>query len=123
MDDINAGHPFREVNIQGVPATARISRAAAPFHPPVMLGPIDATPQFRSVKDAEDADREVGNPAEAHNCPLCNEYFGWEAFKAHAPQCIMARAPRKRVWTPAGMLAAPIAAYGDTVKPPPGASV
>ena len=111
-------HPFRSVRIEGVPA-----RAVGIERPPVEqrnLGPIDITPQFRTVKAADDVDREIGNPGDQHHCPLCNEFFGWEAMKAHAQQCIDARAPRKRVWLPAGMVKNPIQAYADKIKGPHG---
>lgn len=113
--------PVRSVTIEGAVARARVLGADRPPVEPTRLGPIDTTPQFRSVRDASDVDREVGNPADQHCCPLCEEYFGWEAFKAHAQQCINARAPRTRVWTPPGMLANPIQSFADKVRPPKGA--
>ncbi len=97
----------RSVNIQGIPAGGMAMNR---------LGPIDITPEFRTVKEATDIDRERGNPAEQHHCPLCNEYFGWEAFKSHASQCINARAPRTRVWVPPGFSPNAIQSYNEKVK-------
>ena len=105
----------RSVHIVGATAFARVVADAPPVAAPRHLGPIDITPQFRFVKDAADIDRELGNPGDSHCCPLCEEYFGWEAFKAHAPQCIEARAPRRRIWTPPGMLANPVQSFPDIV--------
>ena len=78
------------------------------------MGPIDVNPQFRFVRDAVEADKELHTPGDSHHCPLCNEYFGWEAFKAHAPQCIDARAPRTKVWVPAGTKGA-LAVYSERI--------
>ena len=90
------------MNIQGVPAQA--------------LAGGKITSEFRSVREAEDVDRELGNPGDQHHCPLCEEYFGWEAFKAHAAQCIDVRAPRGRVWLPPGFSDAAIQSYSEKVK-------
>jgi len=106
-------HPFREVRIEGVAAKAVVGNVIAP---PQHIGPLDITPQFRSVREADDVDREIGNPGDQHHCPLCLEYFGWEAFKAHAQQCIDARAPRERVWLPPGFSSNAIAAYNEKVR-------
>lgn len=95
---------IRSVVIRGVPASGK-----AP-------SPIDTTTEFRTVKEAMDADRERGNPADHHHCPLCNDYFGWEAFKAHAQQCIDARAPRGKVWTPPGFSPNAIQSFKERVK-------
>lgn len=105
-------HPFREVRIGGVTAKAVVGAQVEPRH----LGPIDTTPQFRTVREADEIDREIGNPGDQHHCPLCLEYFGWEAFKVHAQQCIDARAPRSRVWVPPGFSANAIQAYSEKVK-------
>lgn len=94
-------HPRRDVYIVGATARAYIGNTERREFAPRRLGPFDATPQFRVVKDADDIDREIGNPGDSHHCPLCNEFFGWEAFKAHAPACIEIRAPRRKVWVPA----------------------
>jgi len=111
----NEIHPVRSVRIEGAIArgTARVER---PVAAPRNVGPIDVTPKFRVVKDALDADKEIGNPGDQHNCPLCGEFFGWEAFKAHANPCIEARFPRERIWLPAGMVNNPIQSYADTIK-------
>ena len=106
-------YPVRSANIIGVAAVARVV-SDRPNVKPQHIGPIDITPQFRMVKDAVDVDREIGNPGDSHHCPLCNELFGWEAFKAHAPQCIQARAPRNRVWVPPGTKGA-IQAHKDVI--------
>jgi len=108
-------YPRRDVRIIGAIARANV-RIERPIAAPRNVGPIDVTPKFRVVKDAVDVDKELGNPGDQHHCPLCNEYFGWEAFKAHAPQCINARAPRERIWLPAGMVEFPIQAYADSIK-------
>ena len=110
--------PKRSANIIGVTAVARV-QADRPKVKPQHIGPIDITPQFRMVKDAVDWDLENHNPGDSHHCPLCNEAFGWEAFKAHAPQCIEARAPRKRLWMPPGTKGA-LNAFQDTIKVPRG---
>lgn len=107
-------HPYREVRIDG--AVARASVAMPARVQPRNIGPLDITPKFRTVREASDIDRELGNPGDQHHCPLCEEYFGWEAFKAHAPQCIAARAPRGRVWTPPGFSANAVQAYPDKVR-------
>jgi hypothetical protein len=108
--------PVHNVLIAGAVARARVVGLDRPSVPPKHLGPIDVTPQFRKVSEADEIDREIGNPGDQHNCPLCSEYFGWEAFKSHAQQCIDARAPRERIWTPPGMLVRPIQAYADTIR-------
>jgi hypothetical protein len=70
-------YPTRMVRIEGVTARA-FQRAPA---------------EFTSVHSAEDADRALGDDGNEHNCPLCHQFFGTRAFKAHAPDCIKARAP------------------------------
>ena len=83
-------HPVRSAWIDGVPAQAIVfARAPLPH-------------EMMSVKDAVDIDRAMGDPDNAHCCPLCNEYFGTEAFRQHAPACIDARVPRGKVWLPPG---------------------
>jgi len=52
-----------------------------------------APAEFTSVKSAEDADKALNDPQNAHHCPLCNQFFGTIAFKTHAPECIKVRAP------------------------------
>lgn len=91
-------YPVKSVKIEGAIAKATFHGPERAEFETRKLGPIDVTPEFRSVKNAEEADKEIGNPGDQHHCPLCNEYFGWEAFKAHAPQCIEARAPRNKIW-------------------------
>lgn len=68
--------PVRDVLIEGAPANL-FNRAPQ---------------EFTSVHDAESADRALGDPGNTQHCPLCNHYFGTEAFVAHAPGCIRARA-------------------------------
>ena len=97
-------YPVRTVRVEG--AVARAFQGAPP--------------EYRTVREAADVDRERQAPADSNHCPLCNEYFGPEAFVAHAQDCINARAPRRRVWTPPGMLAQPIQAFAEKVKPTPG---
>lgn len=58
--------------------------------------------EVMSVKDEMDAAKALGDPENEHCCPLCNEYFPTNAFVAHAAPCILARAPRRKVWTPPG---------------------
>jgi len=73
----------------------------------VASGRLDSPIRHRTVKDAMQAERELGrvnDPNEQHVCPLCNEWLPWEAFKAHAPQCIQARVPRHKLWSAAGGL-------------------
>jgi hypothetical protein len=94
-------HPKRSVFIQGATARARIDRPEVDG-PKRRLGPFDATPHFRFVKDAETFDKVAGNPEGEHHCPLCNEFFSWQMFTAHAAQCIQARAPRRQFWTAPG---------------------
>ena len=84
----------RDVVIQG--STARAITAA---------GKLDTAQNFRTVKEAYEAEAELGRTQdenELHHCPLCNTHFPWEAFKAHAPECIKIRIPRRKVWAPGG---------------------
>lgn len=84
----------RDVVIQG--STARAITAA---------GKLDTTQNHRTVKEAYEAEAELGrahDPNEQHHCPLCSEYLPWEAFKVHAPLCIKLRVPRRMVWAPGG---------------------
>lgn len=53
-----------------------------------------APTDFVSVQSAADADKALGDPGNTHHCGLCNDFFGTEAFKAHAPSCIKANAGR-----------------------------
>lgn len=76
-------YPVRSANVIGVPAVAVIR--------PLLVGPKE---EYRSVKEAEDIDRERSQPADVNHCPLCNEYFGPAAFLAHAQDCINTRAPK-----------------------------
>ncbi len=70
-------HPKRVVSIAGAQAHVFLQQAFRP------------TPDtFRTVKDADDWDREQDDPGDNHQCPLCKETFFWQAFKTHAPQCI-----------------------------------
>lgn len=78
MDEVK-----RSVNIIGVPARLIVR--------PWLVGPRE---EYRSVQDAADLDRERGDPADVNHCPLCNDYFGPEAFARHAQSCINANAPR-----------------------------
>lgn len=55
-----------------------------------------------AVKTALDASAQKNDPNAQHVCPLCNDWLPWEAFVAHAPECIRIRAPRRQVWTPPG---------------------
>jgi hypothetical protein len=70
-------HPYRVARIEG--AVARAFQRAPQ--------------EFTSVTDAAEADKALGDPENAHHCPLCNNFFGSEAFKRHAPTCIKAYAP------------------------------
>lgn len=70
-------YPVRSVVIQG--------RTARAFE--------RAPKEFTSVRTAEEADRALGDDGNEHFCPLCNEFFGNAAFKAHAADCIKLRAP------------------------------
>jgi len=94
---------FNEVIVQGVPAQATFSFALQQ-----KVRPSETV----SVRSAEDADRALGDDGNEHHCPLCNEFYGTEAFKAHAPECIRVRAPRRRVWTPPGVSNA-LAVFSD----------
>jgi len=58
--------------------------------------------EFISVRDAIDIDKAMGDPENINVCPLCNEGFSPRAFRAHAKPCINARAPRRKIWVPAG---------------------
>lgn len=71
-------HPKRIVRIEGAVARA-FQRAPA---------------EFTTVQSAEDADRALGDAGNEHHCPLCNQFFGTVAFRAHAPGCITANAPK-----------------------------
>ena len=70
-------HPKRMVVIQGAAARA-FQRAPK---------------EFRTVSEAGDADAALGDDGNEHHCPLCNEFFGTQAFKRHAASCIKTRAP------------------------------
>lgn len=50
--------------------------------------------EITTVQDAEAADRALADEGNTHHCPLCNQFYGTIAFKAHAPSCIQANAPR-----------------------------
>jgi hypothetical protein len=64
--------------------------------------------EFRTVKDAMDAARERNAPGDEHHCPLCNDYFPWEVFQRHAPDCIRRfKAGRQHIWAPPGTPNAP----------------
>lgn len=93
-------------------AWARAPRAFRNTHPDDLV----------SVHDAAGMDKALGDPGNTQHCPLCNEYMGTELFIAHAPACIQARAPRRRVWAPPGTRGA-IVAYKELVAVPPGVSV
>lgn len=71
-------HPVRMVRIEAAAARA-FQRAPR---------------EFTSVQSAEDADRALGDDGNEHHCPLCNQFYGTQAFKRHAPSCIKANAPR-----------------------------
>lgn len=99
-------YPVRSVLIKGATAKAVVGALRAG----------EAT-SFRTVREAADVDKEMGNPADEHHCPLCNDFFGWEAFKAHAPQCIKRfRAGRNHIWTPPGFSPNAVQHYDNPVK-------
>lgn len=100
-------YPVVSATIQGVAARGVLL---------LMRHPIPVGDELMSVKEAEDVDRALSDPENLHCCPLCNEFFRTYAFRAHAQQCIDARAPRTRVWLPPGTKGA-IAAYKDKIKP------
>ena len=75
-----------------------------------------------SVQDAEAIDKALGDPENSHHCPLCNNFFGTEAFIRHAPGCIKARAPRRRFWFPDPTKPL-IPAYPDVVHMEPGEKI
>ena len=70
-------HPERIVRVEGETAHAYLSQG---FHP--------RPSEFRTVKDADDADREKVDPGDNHICAICKETFFWKAFKTHVPMCI-----------------------------------
>lgn len=82
----------------------------------LMRAPIPIGVELMSVKDAEDVDRAMSDPENLHCCPLCNDFFKTFAFRAHAQECIDARAPRTRVWLPPGTKGV-IHAYKEKIKP------
>ena len=98
--------PVKNVAIQG--ATARIITAIQ-------------TPQEQQVimpvRDAIEIDKALGDPGNSHRCPLCYDFFGTEAFVAHAQQCIDIHAPRKHTFTPPGFSDNAVVHYKDKIKP------
>lgn len=103
--------PVRNVIIPGMTARAfQLLNRPVPYPKEVM-----------TVKTAADVDKALGDEGNEHCCPLCNEYFGTKAFQMHARQCIEARAPRDRVWTPAGFSANAIQHHSDERPSRPGA--
>jgi hypothetical protein len=71
------GHPVRTVVIEG--AVARFFERAPK--------------EFTTVQEAADIDKALGDPENAHHCPLCNNFFGTYAFMRHAKSCIDTYAP------------------------------
>lgn len=74
-------YPVRSVLIEGVMAKVW---ARAP----------KLDDELMTVTDAESADKALGDPGNTQHCPLCNQYYGTVAFKAHAQSCINANASR-----------------------------
>lgn len=99
-------YPKLSTNIRG--ATARA------------LGFIQRPPdqQFiMPVRDAIEIDKALSDPGNTQHCPLCDDFFGTEAFIAHAQQCIDIHAPRKRTWMPPGFANNSIVNFKDKIKP------
>lgn len=77
-------HVVRSANIFAPPARAVIGA-------PKLVGPQHS---YRKVESDDEIQREKLSSAEFHHCPLCDETFeGYDVFAAHAPQCIVLRAP------------------------------
>lgn len=70
-------HPFLSVLIAGEQARAMLHS-----------GFYEEPQEYRTVKDADQADRALADPGALHLCPLCRESFFSNAFKVHAPLCI-----------------------------------
>ncbi len=106
---MNEIHPRRVVRIEGAQAKAYLDQAFRP------------TPdEFRTVKDADAADREKADPGDNHICPLCKEMFFFHAFETHAPLCIKRfKAGRVHSFAPPGTPNA-VTNYKNTVKITPG---
>lgn len=101
--------PYTTVNPKDVVINAPVAKAIMRMSK-INRGELDVL----SVKDEMDAAKALGDPENEHCCPLCDEYFPTNAFIAHAPQCILARAPRRKVWTPPGFSTNAIVAFPDT---------
>jgi hypothetical protein len=105
-------HPVRSVTIKGMTARA-FALVRAPQQDPR---------EVVTVKTVAEADKAVAGASDGDLfvCPLCSETFGPAALKAHAPQCIETRAPRKKVWTPAGFSANATQSFSDERPSRPG---
>jgi hypothetical protein len=105
-------YPVRSVNIKGMTARGYglIQRPGQPR-------------EHVTVKEADQVDKALGaaENGDLFVCPLCCDQFGPAALRAHAKQCIEARAPRKRVWTPPGFSSNATQAYSDDRPVRPGA--
>ncbi len=102
-----SSYPVRSVRIPGVTARA--------FQ--ILRNPMPRPDEVRTVKEATELDKASFQDGDEHHCPLCNEFFGSRAFKAHAQQCIDARAPRGRIWTPPGFSTNAVQHYAPSIKP------
>lgn len=83
-------YPRRSVLIAGVPARAMLRILSRQGRAEVQAM------EFRTVREAEQAEAALGDPEAEHCCPLCGDILRTLAFTRHAPSCIVAHAPRLR---------------------------
>lgn len=70
-------HPFSVVLIAGEQAEDMLRS-----------GFYEEPQEYRTVKEADQADHALADPGSLHLCPICKEQFFTKAFKVHAPLCI-----------------------------------
>lgn len=101
-------HAFQEALIVG-----NAARAFRLVNDPAARARVES----RGVRSLDDAMIALANRnGGLHVCPLCRESFDIDSLVAHADQCIQARHPRRRFWTPAGFSKNAIAAFKEKVK-------
>lgn len=84
MAEDQAQYPVRSVLVEGLPA-----RAMQRLMTPRGRREIDEM-EFRTVREAHEAEAALGDPTAEHICPLCHDLFLTLAFKQHAAGCIKA---------------------------------
>jgi len=94
----------QDVTVKSAPAVAVMN-----LRQRVMTG----QEELMAVRDEYDAGKALEDENNWQHCPLCNDVFPTRAFVAHAADCIRARAPRHKVWTPPGMLTDALAVFPE----------